>query len=140
MSALEHIDLIKAYAARSPISKWLGFSVDAHGEDLLFRLAFDEQHIGNAMIRALHGGAIAAFLEFASEAALHAILKGEKKVSAINTDIDYLTSARAQDMAGRVRFLRVGRRIAFAEAVGWQKDEASLVAAGRFRFRIGDKK
>jgi acyl-coenzyme A thioesterase PaaI-like protein len=71
---------------------------------------------------------------------LHARLHGERRLSSINADIDYLTSARAQNMTARVRLVRVGRRIAFVEAVGWQKDEASPVAAGRFRFRIGEEK
>lgn len=138
MSAGANVARIEEYAKRSAIAQWLRFSVEADGDDLLFRLSFDERHIGNAMIRALHGGAIAAFLEFACEATLHARLTSEQKVSTINTDIDYHISARAQDMAARVKLPRVGRRIAFAEAVGWQKDETSPVAAGRFRFRIGD--
>ncbi len=137
---MSNLDLVNAFAARAPVSKWLGFSASRDGDDILFHLTFDERHIGNAMIRALHGGAIAAFLEFAAEAALHARFNGEKTLSSINVDVDYLTSARAENMTARVRFIRIGRRIAFVEATGWQKDETSPVATGRFRFRIGGAK
>lgn len=140
MSKPDEVSLIEELAARTPIAEWLGFSVEENSGDVLFHLAFDERHIGNALIRALHGGAIAAFLEFSAEAMLYARLKGKRKPSSINVDIDYLTSARAQDMTARVKLVRVGRRIAFVEAVGWQKEETSPVAAGRFRFRIGDEK
>ena len=110
--------LIKQFADAAPVSSWLGFSAASDNDELVFQLSFAEHHIGNALIRALHGGAIAAFLEF----------------------IDYLTSARAQDMKARVRFLRIGRRLAFVEATGWQKSEATPVAVARFRFRLGDPK
>ena len=90
------------------------------------------------MIGALHGGAIAAFLEFSAQAALSARLGGGQPVATVNCDVDYLRSAKAQDMKARVRFTRIGRRLAFVEALGWQKDEASPVAAARFRFRLGE--
>ena len=130
--------LIETYAKAAPVARWLGFSAAADGEDIIFTLGFAERHIGNAQIRALHGGVIAAFLEFSAQAALHARLGGESPILTVNGDVDYLSSGRAEDMKARVRFARIGRRLAFAEAVGWQKDEGRPVAAARFRFRIRD--
>jgi len=132
--------LIEKYAAAAPIAEWLGFSAAEDADDIVFTLAFGERHIGNVLIRALHGGVIAAFLEFSAAAALYARLGKDKAIAAVNADIDYLISARAQDMKARVRFVRIGRRLAFVEATGWQKDEASPVATARFRFRIGGEK
>lgn len=139
MTGAPSLVLIKQYAESAPISKWLGFSASAENDDVIYSLAFDEHHIGNQLIRALHGGAIAAFLELAAQAALYAALGGEKEVSTVNIDIDYIASARAQDMKARVTLTRIGRRLAFAEATGWQKDEASPVAKARFRIRISTK-
>ena len=132
--------LIKQFVDAAPVSRWLGFSAASDNDDLVFQLSFAEHHIGNALIRALHGGAIAAFLEFSAQAALHAQINGDLSITTVNTDIDYLTSARAQDMKSRVKFLRIGRRLAFVEATGWQKSEATPVAVARFRFRLGDPK
>lgn len=134
---MNELKLIEQYANAAPISKWLGLSV-VEDDGFVFTLAFDERHIGNKLIRALHGGAIAAFLEFSAQSALYARLGGERAIRTINIDIDYLTSARAMDMKARVSFIRIGRRLAFAEARGWQKDEAAPVASGRFRFRLED--
>lgn len=132
--------LIEDYAKAAPIAGWLGFSAAAEKDDVIFTLAFAKRHIGNAQIRALHGGVIAAFLEFSAQAALHAQLGGERATLTVNADVDYLASGRAQDMKARAAFTRIGRRLAFVEVVGWQKDEASPVAAARFRFRIEDSK
>lgn len=138
MSDVLSLGLIEQYANAAPISKWLGFSAAADDGDVIFNLAFGERHIGNQLIRALHGGGIAAFLEFAAQAALFAKLDGEKTATTVNADIDYLTSARAQDMKARVRFTRIGRRLAFVEATGWQKEEIAPVATARFRMRLSD--
>jgi len=140
VSLQEQLALIEDYAARSPIADWIGFSATHADNSVLFHLTFGERHIGNALIRAIHGGGIAAFLEFSAESALHAHLNGTHSLGCINADIDYLTSARAMDMTARVNLLRVGRRIAFVEAVGWQSDEGSPMATGRFRFRLTNKK
>lgn len=134
---LSELELIEQFAEAAPVSKWLGLSV-TEDDGAVFTLAFDERHIGNKLIRALHGGAIAAFLEFSSQAALYARLGGARNIKTINIDMDYLTSARAMDMKARVTFTRIGRRLAFVEAKGWQKDEAAPVASGRFRFRLED--
>ncbi|MEO1135640.1 MAG: PaaI family thioesterase, partial [Pseudomonadota bacterium] len=75
---------------------------------------------------------------FAAQAAIFAKLDGEKTVTTVNADIDYLTSARAQDMKARVQFTRIGRRLAFVEATGWQKEEIAPVATARFRMRLSD--
>ncbi|MEQ8177587.1 MAG: PaaI family thioesterase [Amphiplicatus sp.] len=136
MSAPFEISRIAAHAA-SPMGEWLGFSGEADGESAVYKLAFSEEHIGNPMIRALHGGVIAAFLEFAMQADLAARLEAGAPISTATMAIDYLASSRAEDMRARVRIMRLGRRIAFLEATGWQADEAQPVAIGRASLRIG---
>ncbi len=115
--------------AASPIAAWLGFSSQIAGEDRLYRLAFNETHIGNPAIRALHGGVIAAFLELAMQSELRA--NGHTPEATVNVTIDYVASSRAEDMTARVRVIRIGRRLAFLEAEGFQADGARLVAIAR---------
>lgn len=136
MSATFEIGRIAAHAA-SPMGQWLGFRGEADGDSAVYKLAFCEEHIGNPMIRALHGGVIAAFLEFAMQADLAARLEADVSISTATMAIDYLSSSRAEDMRARVSVLRLGRRIAFLEAAGWQADEARPVAIGRASLRIG---
>jgi len=125
------------FITASPIADWLGFSFIETDEGLVYTLAFDEKHIGNPAIRALHGGAVATFLEVAAQCELAAQRDDGAILKTINIDIDYLASSRAQDMQGRASVTRLGRRIAFVEATGWQGDQDRPVAKARFRIRIG---
>lgn len=113
----------------SPIAEWLGFSSDASGDDRVYRLSFNETHIGNPAIRALHGGVIAAFLELAMQTELRA--NGHAPEGTVNVTIDYVASSRAEDMTARVKVIRIGRRLAFLEAEGRQADGTRLVAVAR---------
>lgn len=130
------LETARAWRAR-PIARWLNFDVAADETGLLYRLGFDEQHIGNPAIRALHGGAISAFLETATQAELAARLETGAELRTVSFAIDFLASSRAEDMRARVRVLRIGRRLAFLEASGWQGDENRLVANARITVRIG---
>ena len=40
------LTIIKDFAARSPITEWLGFSVTRESDAFLFHLEFAERHIG----------------------------------------------------------------------------------------------
>ena len=124
----------------SPIARWLGFSQDTVDDARRYHLTFGEQHIGNPAIRALHGGAIASFLEFSSHCALADALEATIKITTINSDVNYLASSRAKDMQSYVSVLRLGRRIAFVEAIGWQDNKERPVAKATFRIRIGSGK
>ncbi|MFN3959899.1 MAG: PaaI family thioesterase [Parvularculaceae bacterium] len=113
----------------SPIAEWLGFSSAGEGEGRRYRLAFNETHIGNPAIRALHGGVIAAFLELAMQTELRAA--GLEPEATVNVTVDYLASSRPEDMTAQVRVIRIGRRLAFLEAEGRQSDGSRLVAVAR---------
>lgn len=130
-----NLERMNAFAASSPIASWLGLSIEQDGDETRFHLAFNDTHIGNPAIRAIHGGVIAAFLEFAGQCALFgAIDAGD--VETINVDVDYLASSRAQDMTAAVNIAKTGRRIAFLEATAWQDDAARPVATARIRLRL----
>lgn len=131
----ESLDRIRTFAAATPMAEWLGFSATRSSEGIVYRLAFNETHIGNPAIRAIHGGVIASFLELAMQAELSA--RSENAVSTVTMAIDYLSSSRPEDMTGRVKILREGRRIAFLEANGWQSEETRLVAVARCCLKLG---
>ncbi len=130
------MESIQNFVSKSKITDWLGFSFTEENGSLRYALAFNEQHIGNPAIRALHGGVIAAFLEFSAQCELLKELPEDTTIKTVNIDIDYLASSRAQDMHGRARITRLGRRIAFVEAEGWQDSIDRPVSRARFRIRI----
>lgn len=130
-AADERLARINAFATKAPIARWLGFSARAEGDDIVFQLEFDEMHIGNPAIRAIHGGVIATFLEFAMQSDLAATSR------AVSLSVDYVASSRAENMVACVRRIREGRRLTFLEASGWQGEDRRLVATARACFRTG---
>ena len=129
---------IREFIDGSPIASWLGFNAEIVEGAALYRLSFQEEHIGNPAIRALHGGVVAAFLEFTAQCELLRETSNGAAINTVNTDVNYIASTRAQNMAGAASVLRVGRRIAFVEATAWQDSTERPVAKGTFRIRIGD--
>lgn len=127
-----------AYLGRTPIAGWLRMRVEADGEAALYRLAFDEAHIGNPAIRAIHGGVVAAFLETAMLAELARLAPGPAP-GRTSFSIDYLTSSRPEDMTARIRTERIGRRLAFLSGEAWQRAPDAVVGAARGCFRLAGR-
>ena len=124
-------------AMASPIGRWLNFSAERHETGLVYALRFDERHIGNPGIRAIHGGVVSAFLELAAQCELAARLEGAA-ISTTVVSVDFMASTAAADMKARASIERLGRRIAFISAHAWQRSEDRPAAAARICLRIGD--
>lgn len=122
----------------APIARWLNYSAEEIDGELIHRLGFSEQHIGNPAIRALHGGVIASFLEFAAQVELCARLGKSAALRTVSISIDYMLSSKPQDMRARVTVDRAARRVAFLQATGWQNDQSHPVASARVCLRIGE--
>lgn len=90
-----------------------------------FRLPFRQGLVGNAALPALHGGAVAGFMENA--ALLHLLLQlDERRVpKSIDFSIDYLRSAGPQDTHASCEVMRQGRRVAQVQIRCWQDEPAS---------------
>jgi uncharacterized protein (TIGR00369 family) len=106
------------------------------GDELTGILPFDDSIVGNPLIPALHGGAVGAFLEIISTAAL---ITGQKLVrlpKPINVTIDYMRPAKAADVYARAIVARSGRRVANVRAEAWQGRRQAPVATLHGHFLI----
>ena len=137
------IETARGFIAATPMAGWLGLSLDTAAPERRYRLTFSEAHIGNPLIRALHGGVISAFLEVAMQAETTGLLGFENHEDvdfrSVSFDVDFLTSSKAADMTAAVTVERMGRRLVFLSAVGWQADDARPVARGRLCLRVGNR-
>ena len=108
-----------------------------------FRLPFRQSLIGNPALPALHGGAVAGFMENAALLHLLLLLDERSVPKAIDFSIDYLRSANAADAHAACEVARQGRRVAQVQIRCWQ-DEAGHpgrtreIALGRAHFLLGD--
>lgn len=125
-----------AIAAGIPYARFLGVSTELCDGRLVGRLRFSERLIGNPVLPALHGGTVGALLELT---AIFTVLWEVDLVGipkTINMTIDYLRSARAEDVEARARVTKQGRRVVNVFVEAWQSDPSKPVASANCHFLI----
>ena len=121
----------------TPAETW--FAVSPADEPDCWKIAFQEHHLGNPLIRSIHGGVVGSLIEHTAEKALDRAL-GEKSRSAklelTTSAIDYLRVTKDSDLYARGSVMRIARRVAFMDVVCWQDSEDLPVARGACTLRI----
>jgi uncharacterized protein (TIGR00369 family) len=99
--------------AAIPYAKFLGIEMTlAENRSPRFRLHYADALIGNPLVRVLHGGAVAAFMENAALLQLLWALPERRVPKSVDFSIDYLRPAQAQDSYASCEIERLGRRVA----------------------------
>ncbi|MGE0184075.1 MAG: PaaI family thioesterase [Parvularculaceae bacterium] len=120
----------------SRLACWLGFKMSEAGDGRIYAIAPGESHVGNPLIRALHGGIVSTFLEFAAVHELRLAIPAGAPAEALNINVDFLKSAKLAPLFARARIAKVGRRLAFVDCVAWQEDEFAPVAKAACSFSL----
>ncbi len=108
-------------------------SIDGDGCRLV--MPFHEDVVGRPGY--LHGGAIAGLLEFAAFTTLaRAIGDPAVAMKPITVTVDYMRGGTDADTFATADVQRLGNRIANVEAIAWQADRASPIAAARLNFLL----
>ncbi|QQS14932.1 MAG: PaaI family thioesterase [Rhodospirillales bacterium] len=108
---------------------------DTTGE-LLTRMRYSPDLIGNTHLPALHGGTIGALLETAAIFHLLWTTDNAELPKIINITVDYLRSGRPVDTLARASFTKLGRRVASVAVEAWQEDRSKPVAAAQLHFLV----
>ena len=135
-----------------PYIQFLGVRFDRRGDELTAIMPFCDQLIGNPGSPALHGGAIAAFLEVSAVIELSwAGLWKEIESPTITPDqiksgglvsipktidfsVDYLRTGLPRDAYARARVNRSGRRYASVFVEAWQDNKSRIIAQATGHF------
>ena len=135
-----------------PYIGFLGVSFDRRGDELTGVLSYDPKLIGNPLLPALHGGAIASFLEVTAIMELSFNLLWDDVESGriaadsltpetlprlpktIDFTVDYLRSGLPRDAYARARVNRQGRRYASVHVEAWQDNRQRLFAQATGHF------
>ena len=139
----EH-EMVEQVLAHMPYANAMGIAIETVAPDsLICALPYSESHIGNAQLPALHGGALAGFMEIAAtlEVARRQLALqdnvdgtdfatlGESLPVPVNVTVQYLRSATTKDCHVRAEILKLGRRSNTVLCRMWQEDEAKPVAS-----------
>ncbi len=126
-----HAQLLQTLVDSTPYASYLGIVADLNNKnESIFRLAFQEHHLGNPMIRTFHGGIIASFAEIAAAIDTQANQKLEKLPKCSSITLDYLRPAFAGTLLAKPSTVRVGKRFTVV-SVDVQLEQ-KLVSRGRF--------
>ena len=122
-----------------PYARFLGIRVEAHGRELTFVLPENRDNVGNPTLPALHGGAVAGFME--QSAIIFLLLEmGEPRVpKTIDFTIDYLRAGHLRDTFAECRVTRLGRRVANLAIDAWQVRRDQPIAIARSHFLLSEE-
>ncbi|MEQ8366107.1 MAG: PaaI family thioesterase [Roseicyclus sp.] len=164
-AAPEPVHLIKQRRDRAlaalvdgqPYIRFLGVSFDRRGDELTAVLNYDPKLIGNPILPAIHGGAIASFLEVTAimelsfnmlwddvesgriDASSLTAATVPRLPKTIDFTVDYLRSGLPRDAYARARVNRQGRRYASVHVEAWQDNRQRLFAQGTGHFLMPDR-
>ena len=105
---------VTAGMGRNDFARLLGTMMTQSGET--FTLIPREELVGNSLLPALHGGAIASFLELAAQLALSRTLSPGQSSRLISVNLQFLAPVRLVAVSTTPTLMRVGRRIAVVHA------------------------
>ncbi|WP_084399200.1 PaaI family thioesterase [Henriciella aquimarina] len=129
---------LEAFLDRTPFAQYLGLRCEIMGDEMTTVLPFQDKFIGNAAIKALHGGCTGAFLELTAMAQVFLQSELSRPPKPINITIDYLRSAKGEDLYARAIVHKLGRRMASVRAEAWQAEREKPVAALQAHFLVAE--
>lgn len=130
-------EAFRAALADIPYAAFLGAEVvDVARHTAVMR--FGKDLVGNPLLPALHGGAVAGFMELTACAALVATSARAHRPRPIDVSIAYLRSARPVDTFAQALVRKAGRRIAYVHVLAWQDDKAAPIAEMTVHFQLAD--
>lgn len=122
-------------AALPPFAELLKLRAERAGDRLRFVMPFHDDVMGRPGF--LHGGAIAALLEFAAYGQLREEIGGDAvTIKPITVTTDYMRGGRDHDTYADAIVERLGRRIANVDAFAWQDSRDTPIASARMNVLI----
>ncbi len=125
-----------ALASAIPYLAFLGMRLEVTDGRLVGRLPASETTIGNPMLPALHGGAIAALLESSAHFELFFNEATTTLPKTITATFDYLRSGRPVDTFVHSKVFKQGRRVCTVHASAWQDEERRPIATATIQLLI----
>ena len=125
---------VRVHAGRNGFARLLGTMMTQSGET--FTLIPSEELVGNPILPALHGGAIASFLELAAQLALSRTLSPGRSSRLISVNLQFLAPARLGAISTTPTLMRVGRRVAVVHAEAVERDGAGKLCLAQLEFAL----
>lgn len=119
-----------------PYARMLGIEVLRLGDELTFHLPSNKDNIGNPVLPALHGGALAGFMELSAMLHLMVSMNSSNFPKIIDFSVDYLRASLLKDTYAACQVWRQGRRVGNVAITAWQTRSSEPVATARAHFKL----
>ena len=119
-----------------PYARWMGIAPENGTGELLTRMRYQRNLIGNTFLPAIHGGTLGAMLEMAAIFHLLWETEAETVPKIVNITVDYLRSARPIDVIASAKVTKQGHRMVNVFAEAWQDDRSKPVATASAHFLV----
>ena len=126
-------------AGATPYTSFMNIAPENSTGELLTRMRYSPQLIGNIMLPALHGGTIGALLEAAAIFQVLWEIESTSVPKIITITVDYLRSGRPVDTLARAVVTKQGRRVVNVAVEAWQEDRARPIASANAHFLISPR-
>ncbi len=119
-----------------PYAAFLGIHSAFEAGELITRLPFREDHIGNYTARIFHGGIVGAMMEQAAFVHLLHHVRRNQLPKVINLSTNYLRPVAPRDIIANGVIVRQGARIANVRVRAWQESPDQPVATADVHFLL----
>lgn len=121
-----------------PYAAYLGIKIASRNDGRHYQLPFRADLVGNPRLPAVHGGALAAFMENAAILELLIMEDINRIPNPVDFSIDYLRSAGPHTCHASAEVLKLGRRVAQVQVFAWQNESDKPIATARVHFLMQD--
>lgn len=132
-------EIISAFLEHSPLVRHLGMELRSIEDDrAVLALPFREEVVTIGDV--VHGGAVSALVDTAAMTAAWSAIEFEEQPprgTTVGLTVDFLASARAQELLADAGVLRRGANLCFCEVKVSGADDGLLVATGLVTYKLG---
>lgn len=127
---------VSGLAEAIPYAKWMRIVPENATGELLTRMRYHDELIGNTFLPAIHGGTLGAMLEMTAIFHLLWETTTPSVPKIVNITVDYLRSAGPRDVIAAAKVTRQGRRMVNVFVEAWQDERARPVATAQAHFLV----
>ncbi|RDE23084.1 PaaI family thioesterase [Motiliproteus coralliicola] len=122
--------------ATLPYAQLLGMKAFYQEGELVLHLPTNKSNIGNPTLPALHGGAIAGFMEMSAVVHLLMSMESVRIPRVVDFSIDYVRAGRLEDTYVSCSVVRQGNKLVNVAITAWQQDRHNPIATARAHFLV----
>lgn len=120
----QNLETLKTLMQAAPYARALGLELVEAGDDLVLKIPYRDELIGNFETGVVHGGVITSLLDHTLGFAVFGALETLAPIATLDLRIDYMRAAEpGRDIFARGRITKITKSIAFVRGTAYHDGE-----------------